>query len=53
MHGGGFAGTILAFVSRDESERYRSTMADVFGERNVFRLSVRASGATVLPRQEV
>ena len=53
VHGGGFAGTILAFVSRDESERYRSTMADVFGERNVFRLSVRASGATVLPRQEV
>ena len=52
VHGGGFAGTILAFVGKAESRNYCDTMARIFGEANVFRLSVRESGATVLPRQE-
>ncbi|HKL93922.1 MAG TPA: galactokinase family protein [Clostridia bacterium] len=45
VHGGGFAGTILAFVQKDSSSSYFDKMNRLFGKENVFKLSIRESGA--------
>lgn len=45
VHGGGFAGTILSFVEKDSSSAYFDKMKCYFGEQNVFKLSIRDSGA--------
>ena len=44
VHGGGFAGSILAFVNNDEVDGYIATMKKVFGENNVFSAKIRATG---------
>ena len=44
VHGGGFAGTILAFVPEDLKEKYESQMTSVFGEGCCFFLNVRKEG---------
>lgn len=46
VHGGGFAGTIQAFVKQEYAEDYRAVMDSVFGEGSVMMLSVRPVGAT-------
>lgn len=46
VHGGGFAGTILVFVKKDSSNSANEQFKCLFGENNVFKLSVRPSGAT-------
>lgn len=46
VHGGGFAGSILAFVADDEVENYVVKMQNVFGVDNVFTASVRKIGTT-------
>ena len=46
VHGGGFAGTIQAFVPLDMLEEYRSGMEKVFGEGSCYTLSVRQAGGT-------
>ncbi len=51
VHGGGFAGTIQAFVKTEYAEEYRSVMDAVFGEGAVMMLSVRPLGATELVLQ--
>ena len=43
-HGGGFAGTILAFVPFDLLERYRAMMDSVFGQGATTALSIRPEG---------
>ena len=45
IHGGGFAGTILAFVPADMIEAYTARMNSVFGEGAVTPLMIRADGA--------
>jgi galactokinase len=45
VHGGGFAGTILAFVKKSGSNGYFDKMKSLFGEQNVFKLNIRSSGA--------
>lgn len=45
VHGGGFAGSILAIVKDEESEDYIKEMQRVFGKENVFKASVRGVGA--------
>ncbi|MGI5898793.1 MAG: galactokinase [Christensenellales bacterium] len=45
VHGGGFAGTILAFVPEDLLDAYTSRMDDIFGEGACSVLSVRDVGA--------
>ena len=45
VHGGGFAGTIQAFVLRELSEDYAAVMDSVFGEGAAMRLSIRPRGA--------
>lgn len=48
IHGGGFAGTILAFVPNDLFENYEKTMESVFGAGAVKPLYVRPEGAVWL-----
>lgn len=44
VHGGGFAGTIQAFVKNDFVERYREALDAVFGEGSCHVLKVRPAG---------
>ena len=44
VHGGGFAGSILAFVENSELENYVEKMQAVFGASNVFTAQIRATG---------
>lgn len=44
VHGGGFAGTIQAFVPVEMLEEYRSAMEAVFGEGTCHVLSIRSAG---------
>lgn len=46
VHGGGFAGTIQAFVPNELLEKYKSTMEGVFGEGACYVLSIRPFGGT-------
>ena len=46
VHGGGFAGTIQAFVPDDIVDMYVSEMEKVFGEGKCYKLFVRPVGAT-------
>ncbi len=41
VHGGGFAGTIQAYIPLEHLESYRSWMERVFGEGSVTRLTIR------------
>ena len=45
VHGGGFAGTIQAYVRCECADEYASLMNSVFGEGAVMRLNVRSAGA--------
>ena len=45
VHGGGFAGTILAFIPDAHGSDYRHDMEKVFGQQSVLKLSVRPYGA--------
>jgi galactokinase len=45
VHGGGFAGTIQAFVPKDRLDTYIKTMEHVFGKEKCHVLSIRPKGA--------
>lgn len=46
VHGGGFAGTIQAFVPHSKLDSYRETMNRVFGENSCHVLRIRPVGGT-------
>lgn len=46
VHGGGFAGTIQAFVPNDKLDAFKAEMERVFGEGACYVLSVRNCGGT-------
>ena len=48
IHGGGFAGTILAFVPFDLLDAYRAAMDGVFGEKATTVLAIRPEGVVCL-----
>jgi galactokinase len=48
VHGGGFAGTIQAYVATDKVEEFRGAMEAVFGQGSCHVLHVRTVGATRL-----
>ncbi|MBQ8953759.1 MAG: galactokinase [Clostridia bacterium] len=48
IHGGGFAGTILAFIPKDMVAEYTQRMNAVFGDGAVTPLMIRADGAVEL-----
>ncbi|MEN8138109.1 MAG: galactokinase family protein [Bacteroidota bacterium] len=45
VHGGGFAGTIQAFVPNDKLEQYISTLENTFGEGKCHKLFIRSKGS--------
>ncbi len=48
VHGGGFAGSILAVVADGETESYLSQMRKWFGDDNVFKSEIRQVGTAEL-----
>ncbi len=48
VHGGGFAGSILAFVSDKELDGYVNEMKRIFGTENVFTAQIRKVGTTIV-----
>ena len=46
VHGGGFAGTMQAFVPQDLLEKYLETMKAIYGENSCYVLSIRPVGGT-------
>lgn len=46
VHGGGFAGTIQAFVPDEKTVEYISAMNEIFGNDSCYVLSVRPLGGT-------
>jgi galactokinase len=46
VHGGGFAGTIQAFVPDELVPEYMHKMASIFGKENCHLISIRSKGAT-------
>ena len=53
VHGGGFAGTIQAFVPFDETEKYKNKIDSVFGTGRCKVLSVRNYGAVKITEKEI
>jgi galactokinase len=48
VHGGGFAGTIQAFVPRNVLEKYTTTLEHMFGAGSCHKLFIRQQGAGVV-----
>ncbi len=48
VHGGGFGGTIQAFVPKDKLDKYVQTLEHVYGEGKCHKLFIRAKGAVKL-----
>ena len=48
VHGGGFAGTIQAFVPQDLLDEYVETLENVFGKGNCHKLFIRSKGSIKL-----
>lgn len=48
VHGGGFAGTMQAFVPNEYVHEFNTVMTQVFGEGSAYVLKVRLIGATML-----
>jgi galactokinase len=48
VHGGGFAGTIQAFVQQEQADAYLTRMRGIFGPESCHQLSVCSSGASRL-----
>ncbi len=46
VHGGGFAGTIQAFVPKDLADTYINEMDRIFGENSCLKLRIRSVGGT-------
>ncbi|MGN0695749.1 MAG: galactokinase [Oscillospiraceae bacterium] len=44
VHGGGFAGTIQAFVPNEKSEEFTAKMEQLFGKGSVYKLYIRPVG---------
>ena len=53
VHGGGFAGTVLAYLADGEVQGYTEAMGKVFGAENVFSAHVRLPGAICLQMDEL
>ncbi len=48
VHGGGFGGTIQAFVPQDKLEEYMKTLEHVYGKGSCHKLFIRAKGSIKL-----
>ena len=53
VHGGGFAGTIQAYVPNERVAEYKKTVEDVFGENACNVYTIRPYGAAVVKQNEI
>jgi galactokinase len=53
VHGGGFAGTIQAYVPTDKVEAYRDAISNVFGKNACMLLRIRPYGASAVTPEGV
>ena len=53
VHGGGFAGTIQAYIPTNRAEEYINEIESVFGKRSCFLLSIRPYGAAVITEEGI
>ena len=44
IHGGGFEGTILAFVHKNESDLYIKKMSEIYGKNSIYKVNSRNCG---------
>lgn len=51
VHGGGFAGTIQAFVQKDYADEYIQKMSEIFGFSSCYKLTIRQVGVCKLEIQ--
>ena len=51
VHGGGFAGTIQAYVPAEKADDYRAAIDAVFGEGSCMILHIRQYGAVILDQE--
>ena len=45
VHGGGFAGTIQAFIKNSFANEYKEMMGSVFGKESIYSLNIRSTGS--------
>lgn len=48
VHGGGFAGTILVFLEKENVNNFQEEMGAIFGKENIYLLKIRNSGTKML-----
>ncbi len=48
VHGGGFAGTVLAFIPKEKFSGYKKIMEKVFGKNSVSKLKIRNQSTTLV-----
>ena len=48
VHGGGFKGTVIAYVHIDEQIEFIDKMKKIFGERHVSKVNLRSLGTTLI-----
>ena len=48
VHGGGFAGTIQAFVPNDMLDEFKAKICSVFGDKSCYILNIRPAGGTMV-----
>ena len=53
VHGGGFAGTVQAYVKRDRAKRFGKELSAVFGEGSCMFLSIRPFGAVTVEADRI
>lgn len=53
VHGGGFAGTIQAYVSDERKQEYKKALEDIFGSDSCMFLKIRQYGAVRFDSKEV
>lgn len=51
VHGGGFAGTVIAFVETNKLDSIQSILNDVFGKENYYVVNVRPTGACEITKE--
>lgn len=53
VHGGGFFGTVLCFVSNDKIENFTGQMRDIYGKNNVMECNIRQLGVCKVDYNEL
>ena len=51
VHGGGFAGTVLALAETDKLPKIKEVLDNVFGSENYFVVDIRPTGATEITKE--